>query len=166
MESSAGTLHGQDASDTDLPMPLRDDLEAMHLYECIDDISQNDGSNLYEIPESPTLTEPKPGNEVWNFEVGGPGNTNQQSTNGRPPVPPRAPNLQRCRLPSECLRGKKVLRLPPPPPPPRPGLKQQPLQRLTRSNSEVYNKVSISNTQCRQKAPQCSRLKPKIQRKG
>ncbi|XP_004567786.1 phosphatidylinositol 3-kinase C2 domain-containing subunit gamma [Maylandia zebra] len=142
MESSAETLHREDASDTDLPMPLRDDLEAIHLYESIDDLSQNDGPNLYDIPESPTLTQPKPGNDIWNFEIGGPGNTNQQSTIGRPPVPPRSPNLQRCRLPSECLRGEKVLRLPPPPPPPRPGLKKQvscdfsePLQRLTRSKT-------------------------------
>lgn len=160
MESSAETLHREDASDTDLPMPLRDDLEAIHLYESIDDLSQNDGPNLYDIPESPTLTQPKPGNDIWNFEIGGPGNTNQQSTIGRPPVPPRSPNLQRCRLPSECLRGEKVLRLPPPPPPPpRPGLKKQvscdfsePLQRLTRSKT-VCNQVSISNTHCRQKAP-------------
>ncbi|XP_030588255.1 phosphatidylinositol 4-phosphate 3-kinase C2 domain-containing subunit gamma isoform X2 [Archocentrus centrarchus] len=141
MESPTGMLYGEDENDTDLPKPLRDDLEAMHIYETIEDPPQND---LYEIPELPTL--PQPEARSSGLGVEGPGNANQQSTNSPLPVLPRSPNPLRFRLPSDCLPGRQGLR--PPPLPPRTGLElkkqlscgfSRPVPRLNRSSTEVCN---------------------------
>ncbi|XP_072242196.1 phosphatidylinositol 3-kinase C2 domain-containing subunit gamma [Leuresthes tenuis] len=125
-------LQRQDASITDIPLPLRDDLQESHLYY---EVFPN--AHVYERtlggPLSPTEFQPKPPG------IGDPGYTNHQGTNGPPPVPLRN------RVPSAPTRPSRV----PPPLPPRirppldPSKKQlscdpvEPTYKLSRSNTQV-----------------------------
>lgn len=136
-----GSLQRQDASDSDLPMPLRADLNGTHIYEYLDVFPED---NLYEstlvglIP--PTELQPKP-----------PGNADPQSTNR--PLPVRAPPPPpRSRLPSACLPGRQGHGPPPVPPRSREFFRKkqfsfgltEPPQRLHRSRTEVDTNVSVS----------------------
>ncbi|CAG5957825.1 unnamed protein product [Menidia menidia] len=98
-------IQRQNASETDTPLPLRDDLPATHLYYEI--LPGNDDAHLYERtlggPFSPTETQPRPPGP------GGPDERKQRPTNGPPPVPVRN---RLCSAPVNPMRG-------PPPLPPR-----------------------------------------------
>ncbi|XP_036963200.1 phosphatidylinositol 4-phosphate 3-kinase C2 domain-containing subunit gamma [Acanthopagrus latus] len=131
-----GSIWGQDASDSDLPMPLTEHQYEVHFYESLGNFPQDD-AHIYEASFSGLIipTEPQP-----------PGNT--ESTDR--PMPVRPPPLPpRTRLPSACLPegpGKA-----PPPVPPRRRVplcmstKQfscdftEPAQKLNRSRTEIEN---------------------------
>ncbi|KAM4572847.1 phosphatidylinositol 3-kinase C2 domain-containing subunit gamma [Odontesthes bonariensis] len=93
-------LQRQDASITDLPMPLRDDLQDSHLYyEVFPNVYERTLDGLL----SPTEFQPKPPG------IGDHGDTNHQGTNGPTPLP------RRTRAPSTPAGPSRV----PPPLPPR-----------------------------------------------
>lgn len=106
-----GTLQRQDATVTDPPLPLTEDLQNMQLYECLEVFPENDDAHVYEstlsglIPPAEQL--PKPTGPVG--ASGGEGA--QKKISGH------RPDILRHRLPSACLPG--VQRGPPPPLPPR-----------------------------------------------
>ncbi|XP_042352167.1 phosphatidylinositol 4-phosphate 3-kinase C2 domain-containing subunit gamma isoform X2 [Plectropomus leopardus] len=143
-----GKIQRQDASDSDLPMPITDD---QNIYESVDvPPGNNDESHIYEhtlsglIPR--TESQPKPPDPLQGHKGGAPGNTDLQRTNVPPPVR-RPPNPLRTRLPSACLPARRGIA--PPPVPPRTGIpignskKQlscdltEPAHKLNRSRTEI-----------------------------
>ncbi|XP_018521847.1 phosphatidylinositol 3-kinase C2 domain-containing subunit gamma isoform X3 [Lates calcarifer] len=109
-ERQNGTIQRQDAFVSDLPLPLREDLQGLYIYERLDNLPENDEMHLYELTwsgfSSPTEPQPQPQGHLWAQGGGGKGgrgdgagDTDRHNTNM--PVPVRAP---------------------PPPPPPRPRL--------------------------------------------
>ncbi|XP_054475928.1 phosphatidylinositol 3-kinase C2 domain-containing subunit gamma [Anoplopoma fimbria] len=111
-----GTIQRQDLSVSDLPMPLTQDLSAMHIHDrigffpVINEIYFNEPltgtipSNEYQ---------PNPPGPLWNPGGVYPGTLDQQSTNGPPPIHP--PPL-RTRLPSACYPSTQGHAPPPVPP--------------------------------------------------
>ncbi|XP_056244191.1 phosphatidylinositol 3-kinase C2 domain-containing subunit gamma isoform X1 [Seriola aureovittata] len=151
-ERRNGTIQRQDASDTDFPMPLREDLHGTHIYEYIEVFPENDETHLYECTLSgllsPTEPQPQPQGHLWTQGKGGTGNTDHAGTNR--PLPLRAPPPPpRTRLPSACLPGKSGREAPPVPPRTRVPLhnskKQfssgltEPAHKLNRSRTEIDN---------------------------
>ncbi|XP_059191672.1 phosphatidylinositol 3-kinase C2 domain-containing subunit gamma [Centropristis striata] len=133
-----GTIQGQDT----------DDPPGIHIYESLDS-PLRDETNLYESTLSgliaPTQSQPKRLDPLRGQGGGGPGNTDQQNTNGLPPVPRRPPPL-RVRLPSACLPGRHGLAPPPVPPRTRIPLSRQfsvvltePTNKMNRSRTEIDN---------------------------
>ncbi|XP_041852274.1 phosphatidylinositol 4-phosphate 3-kinase C2 domain-containing subunit gamma [Melanotaenia boesemani] len=132
-ERRKGPIQRQDASVTDIPMPLRDTSQEPPLYYEI--LPENEGA-LYETTLAGLLspTEPQP-------KVEETGNAIHQSTSGLPPLP------LRYRLPSLPTNSNRV----PPPLPPRTGLplnmskKQfscdpvEPVHKFSRSKTQVEN---------------------------
>lgn len=47
-EGKCETIQSEDVSLTDLPMPLRDDLQAMHIYEDLQQFPENNETHLYD----------------------------------------------------------------------------------------------------------------------
>lgn len=142
-----GPIQRQDASVSDLPMPLTEDLRGMDLYEYIDSTEDN----ITHLLVAPTGSQPKPPADLWGCMTGGPGNTDGQSTNGPPPVR-RPPPPLRTRLPSACLPGRQSSGPPPVPPRTRVPLSKklscdlpEPAHRFNRSRTEIDNHVSISD---------------------
>ncbi|CAJ1056399.1 LOW QUALITY PROTEIN: phosphatidylinositol 4-phosphate 3-kinase C2 domain-containing subunit gamma [Xyrichtys novacula] len=147
-----GRLQRQDATDSDLPLPLTEDPLSKHIYEDIHGAVQ---THLYEL--SSTESQPKPsGGLMGDSGGGGAGNTDQDSKKVPPPIPSRPPAL-RTRLPSACLEGIQV----PPPvpprtrPPPSNNKKKftfdfaEPAHKLNRSRTEVDNDpwaIALINT--------------------
>ncbi|XP_070686958.1 phosphatidylinositol 3-kinase C2 domain-containing subunit gamma [Pempheris klunzingeri] len=145
-----GTIQRQDASATDLYMPLTEDLNEMHLYESIEVFSEANETNLYESSLAgvitPTEYQPKPPGHLWSHGGEGSGNRDHQNTNGRPPRPPLP---LRTRLPSACLPGRQGQAPPPVPPRTRIPLSNskkrfscnltEPAHKLNRSRTEIVN---------------------------
>ncbi|XP_041794780.1 phosphatidylinositol 4-phosphate 3-kinase C2 domain-containing subunit gamma [Chelmon rostratus] len=136
-----GPIQRQDASVSDLPMPLTEDLRGMDLYEYIDSTEDN----ITHLLVAPTGSQPKPPADLWGCMTGGPGNTDGQSTNGPPPVR-RPPPPLRTRLPSACLPGRQSSGPPPVPPRTRVPLSKklscdlpEPAHRFNRSRTEIDN---------------------------
>ncbi|XP_061576944.1 phosphatidylinositol 3-kinase C2 domain-containing subunit gamma [Cololabis saira] len=139
----AGAIQREDAIDSDIPMPLRDDLDGLPAYSHL--APENDEEHLYESSLSGLLnlaaSQAKPQEK--------PGNTTQRTRKGPPPLPPRR------RLPSMPVR------LPPPIPPrvpePLKTLRKQissdpgePAHRLNRSKTVVdpYDPWAIKLVEC------------------
>ena len=146
-ERPNGTIQGQDASDTDLPMPLRVDPQLTHYYQVF---PENDEEHLYECTWSGlrSATEPRPP-PPGHLRAG---TTDHHNPNG-PPRVPGPPLPPRTRLPGACLQGGQG-RLPPPVPPrtrvPLGNLTRQfscdlaePARKLNHSRTETENHVSV-----------------------
>lgn len=155
LQRQNGTIQRQDASVTDLPMPLTEDLHRMHIYECF---PEDNETHLYErtlAPITPNESQPKPPGHLCGQWGEGSGNKDNQITNGLPPVR-GLPQPLRNRLPSGCLPGKQGH--PPPPVPPRTRIPlsnskkrfscdlSEPAHRLCRTRTEIGNHVSISSS--------------------
>ncbi|XP_070763460.1 phosphatidylinositol 3-kinase C2 domain-containing subunit gamma [Enoplosus armatus] len=148
-----GTLQRQDASATDLPMPLNEHLHGLHLHEYLEVFPDDNETYLDERTLagliSPTESQAQPPDRLSGHGGGGgSGNNDHQSTNGPPPVRGPPPPL-RTRLPSACLPVRQSHEPPPVPPRTRLHLRSsnkqfscglaEPAHKLNRSRTEVQD---------------------------
>lgn len=148
-----GPIQRQDASVSDLPLPLRVDLHGKYTSEDNDDVPENDEAHLYEY----TLSGLRAPAEPDHLPAEGRGDSEDPEhhyTNGPLLVPARAPPVPpRTRLPSACLPGQPACKAPPVPPRariPRCNMHTQfsfgPTEhphKLNRSRTEIDNHVSM-----------------------
>ncbi|XP_073328066.1 phosphatidylinositol 3-kinase C2 domain-containing subunit gamma [Pagrus major] len=132
-----GSIQRQDASNSDLPMPLNEDQYGAHIYEHLENFPEDNDAHIYETTLSgliaPAEPQPKP-----------PGNT--ESTNRPKPVRPPPPP-PRNRLPSARLPEGQGNAPPPVPPRTRVSLSMskkqfscdlpEPAHKLNRSRTEI-----------------------------
>ncbi|XP_069564216.1 phosphatidylinositol 3-kinase C2 domain-containing subunit gamma isoform X1 [Brachyistius frenatus] len=136
------TIQKRDASVSDLPMPLTEDLQGMHLNDYLEVFPENNEKHLYESTFAglifPTEPPPAPQGPVSAHGGEGPGNANHQNTRdppsaGPPPVPLRV------RLHSVCVPGRQSRQ--PPPLPPR--------NRVPLDNSKKRLSCDLTEPTCR-----------------
>ncbi|XP_051237349.1 phosphatidylinositol 3-kinase C2 domain-containing subunit gamma [Dicentrarchus labrax] len=144
-QRQSGTIQRQDASVSDAPKPLTEDLHETHTYDYLDIFPEDNVEPIYESTLdgliAPPNSQPKPPDQPWGHGRVDPGNTHHQSANG-PPLPLRN-RLSSC--PIACLPGRRE----PPPVPPRtraPLSKKmfsfdhsEPVEKLIRSRTEADN---------------------------
>ncbi|XP_038562729.1 phosphatidylinositol 4-phosphate 3-kinase C2 domain-containing subunit gamma isoform X1 [Micropterus salmoides] len=147
-QSQRGTIQRQDASATDLPMPLSEDLHGMYLTDYLKDSE----THLYEVTWAglipPSESQLRPPGHLSSHGGEGPQNIDPQILNG--PSPVRGPHpAPRTRLPSACLPARQ--RQEPPPVPPRTHVPvrnskmtfscdlAEPTYKLNRSRTEIHN---------------------------
>ncbi|KAG7231120.1 hypothetical protein INR49_027160 [Caranx melampygus] len=151
-EGRHGPIQRQDASVSDLPLPLREDLHGKYTYEDISGFPENDDAHLYEYTlsglQATTEPQPQPPDHLPADGRGDTGDPDHHNTNGPLLVPARAPPVPpRTRLPSACLPGKPACEAPPVPPRTRIPLRKirtansfgptEPAHKLNRSRTEI-----------------------------
>ncbi|XP_035521739.1 phosphatidylinositol 4-phosphate 3-kinase C2 domain-containing subunit gamma [Morone saxatilis] len=144
-QRQSGTIQRQDASVSDAPKPLTEDLHETHTYDYLDIFPEDNAEPIYESTLdgliAPPNSQPKPPDQPWGHGRVDPGNTHHQSTNG--PPPPVRTRLSSC--PIACLPGRQG----PPPVPPRTRAplskkmfsfdRSEPSEKLIRSRTEADN---------------------------